>query len=132
MTAYFSGTSFSWIAKRSDVYGIARVTLDGKAPVDVDLYNATAVFGKPVWSSGTLASGYHRVKIEWTGKKRAASKGTNINVDAFLVTGSLTGGPARYEQTRRQALVHRLVGRLPPPPRPPAATSPTRTRPAPR
>ena len=38
----------------------------------------------------------HTVVISWTGKKKAAATGTNINVDAIQVTGVLTG---RYQQT---------------------------------
>jgi beta-N-acetylhexosaminidase len=99
MTAYFNGTSLAWIAKKSNVYGKARVTLDDEAPVLVDLYSASTMWKQTVWSTGTLTSGYHRVKIEWTGQKRTASRGTNINVDALEIDGAPTSAPTRYQQT---------------------------------
>ncbi len=90
VTASFNGTYLAWIAKRSPVYGLARVTLDNKTPVVVNLHNSSTLYQQRVWNSGTLARGTHTVKIEWIGAKGVAAKGTNINVDAFEVLGSLT------------------------------------------
>jgi beta-N-acetylhexosaminidase len=98
VTVYFNGTSLVWVAKKSNVYGQARVTLDDESPVTVDLYSASTKWNQKVWSTGTLAAGYHRVKIQWTGVKQAASSGTNINGDAFDITGALVSAPARYQQ----------------------------------
>ena len=44
-----------------------------------------------VWQTGTLSKTAHTVTIAWTGKKNAAAKGTNINVDAISITGVVTG-----------------------------------------
>jgi len=71
------------------------VTLDGAAPVEVDLYGSFA-FKQRVWSSGTIAEGTHTLRIDYTGTKNAASSGYTIGVDAFDVVGSLgadTGAP---------------------------------------
>lgn len=98
VTVYFEGTSLTWIAKMSIVYGKAQVTLDDKAPVTVDLYSATTLWRQSVWKTGTLAYGYHRVIIAWTETKDQASSATNVNVDAFSIDGALVR-PFRLEQT---------------------------------
>jgi len=107
VTVHFSGTSLTWIAKKSSVYGKAKVTVDGGSPVIVDLYSASVKWQQKVWSTGALPQGDHVVKIEWTGSKNASASGTNINVDAFDIVGTLTAAPVvkeanaptRYEQT---------------------------------
>ena len=103
MTVAFTGTRLDWIGTKATNYGIAKVTVDGGAPIDVDLY-ATFAFKQKIWSTGTLADGAHIVKVEWTGTKNASSSGTYFNVDAFDVLGTLTqatSGPAmaRHEET---------------------------------
>jgi cell wall-associated NlpC family hydrolase len=89
VTVTFDGTYLAWIAKRSPVYGIAKVTLDGKAPVLVDLYSADTLWKKLAWETGTLSAGTHTVKIEWTNTKNVAATDFNISVDAFDVIGTL-------------------------------------------
>jgi hypothetical protein len=100
----FTGTSLNWIAKKSPVYGIAKVTVDGGTPTYVDLYSAAIQWQQKVWTTGLLPSGTHIVKIEWTGTKNAAATDTNIGLDAVEVIGSLTQAPSivganRYEQS---------------------------------
>jgi hypothetical protein len=85
----FTGTYLAWIAKKSPVYGKAKVTVDGGTPVTVDLYSAGTLWQNKVWDTGTLSAGPHTVKIEWTGTKTAAATDTNISVDAFEVIGTL-------------------------------------------
>ena len=99
VTIHFGGTNLAWIAKKSSIYGKARVTLDRGTPVLVDLYSLAPLWKQTVWTSGTLAYGYHTVKIEWTGLKSTASLGTYINVDAFDIDGTLAAAPTRYQQT---------------------------------
>jgi len=89
VTVTFSGTSLCWITKKSPVYGKAKVTLDGQAPVTIDLYSASTLYQQKVWETGKLASGTHTVKIEWTGLKNSAASNTYINLDAFDVLGTL-------------------------------------------
>jgi hypothetical protein len=101
-TATFDGTFLVWIGKKSPDYGVAKVTLDGGAPVNVDLYNASALWQQKLWDTGVLTAGSHTVKIEWTGVTNANGMGANINVDAFDIAGTVTQAPAaqpiRYEQ----------------------------------
>ena len=91
LTMSFIGTNLAWIAKTSPAYGIASVTVDGGDPVTVDLFSLSTLWQQKVWETGTLASGAHTVKIEWTGTKGTAATGTNINVDAIDVDGVVTG-----------------------------------------
>jgi hypothetical protein len=89
VTVKFTGTYLAWIAKKSPVYGQAKVTLDSGTPVTIDLYSADTLWKQKVWETGPLSAGPHTVKIEWTGKKIAAATDTNISVDAFDVIGTL-------------------------------------------
>lgn len=90
----FTGTYLAWIAKKSPVYGQAKVTLDGGTSKLVNLYSPSLVWQQKVWSTGTLPSGSHTVKIKWTGTKTAAASDTNINLDAVNILGTLVQAPA--------------------------------------
>ncbi|MDZ4063784.1 MAG: hypothetical protein U1E22_03860, partial [Coriobacteriia bacterium] len=94
----FTGTEFHWLTTKAPAYGIARVTLDGGAPVDVDLYNPSLYkYKQDVWNVSGLSDTLHTVKIEYTGAKNAASSGFSIGIDALDVVGALA--PTRYEET---------------------------------
>ena len=101
-TATFNGTFLVWIGKKSPDYGLAKVTLDGGAPMNVDLYNTSALWQQKLWDTGVLTAGNHTVDIEWTGVMNANGMGANINVDAFEIAGTVTQAPSaqpiRYEQ----------------------------------
>ena len=104
VTMTFNGTSALWLAKKSSVYGQASLSLDGKAPVTVDLYSSSTLYVQKVWDSGALASGTHTVTIKWKGTKNSSATDTNIGVDAFDVLGSVVqaqvpGVATRYEET---------------------------------
>jgi hypothetical protein len=89
VTVTFVGSHLSWVAKKSPVYGEAKVTLDGGTPQTVDLYSADTKWQEKVWDTGALVPGTHTVKIEWTGDKGGAATATNISVDAFELIGVL-------------------------------------------
>ncbi len=95
VTFHFVGTYCAWLAKTSDVYGKATVTVDDGTAVTVDLYSKSVVWRHLVWETSTLPFGEHTVKIERTGKKRTAAKGTCVNVDSIEVVGALVGS---YQQ----------------------------------
>lgn len=88
----FNGTSLSWVAAKSSDSGIAKVTLDDRDPVYVDLYGRKNQEQRCVYSTGTLPDGDHTVVIEWTGTKNADASGSSLNVDAFDVVGGLGNG----------------------------------------
>ncbi len=95
----FTGTSLSWLAKKSPAYGKAKVTVDGAAQSStVDLYDAVTRYQQRVWNTGKLESGLHWVKIEWTGEANDDADATNIGIDAVDVLGTLTAA-TRFEQT---------------------------------
>ncbi len=92
LTATFTGTSLTWIASTGPFNGMARVTLDGRTPVLLDLFSASTLYRRAVYSTGFLARGSHTVKIEWTGRRNPMSMSTRVSVDALDVMGSLVPG----------------------------------------
>ena len=89
VTISFTGTGLDWITRIGSTNGKARVTLDGGAPVLVDLYNRTTLYKRKVWTTGPLAEGAHTVKIEWTGQRNPSAGGTYVGIDALDITGAL-------------------------------------------
>ena len=85
----FTGRLVSIIAKTGPNYGQAMVTIDGTQTFTVDLYSAEIEWQAVVWSSGLLPEGDHTITLERTGTKNAASTGTNIDLDAVQVIGTL-------------------------------------------
>jgi len=82
----FTGTGVRWIGERGRVIGIARVSLDGGAPVDIDGYAFLQEEYQAVLFNATgLASGTHTLIITVTGGKNAAAVGTNVVLDAFEI-----------------------------------------------
>ena len=104
MNVAFSGTSVDLFGLKASSYGIMKLTLDLNAPVYIDLYSPATAYQQKLWSSGSLADGIHKVRIEFTGTKNPASGGTYVGVDAFDVMGTpvqaVSTGPTllRYEQ----------------------------------
>jgi len=85
----FAGESIQWFGMRFDDAGLADILIDGKPVARVDQYDP--VRGKPFsWEHKGLPAGKHTIRIEVSGEKNAASKGTWSNVSGF--------GPAGAEQ----------------------------------
>jgi SpoIID/LytB domain protein len=97
----FDGTYLAWIATTGPKFGIATLTLDGGAPISVDLYSSSTLYQRNVWDTGLLPPGPHTLLIERSGTKNASSTGFAIDIDALDITGTLNTapGPTRYEQT---------------------------------
>ena len=101
----FDGTYLAWYAKTGPQYGRARVSLDGKAPVYVDLYSSRDAYKKLAYQTGMLADGEHTLSIYWIGQKNPSAIGYRVDVDTFDVVGDLlpAADPAPiawvYEQT---------------------------------
>jgi Tol biopolymer transport system component len=94
VTITFEGTNLEWIGKTSPLMGIASVTVDGGAPVSVDLYTAATLFAQKVWTTGELSEGVHVLTIACTGTRNELSRGTAINFDAAeVIAGSLLTAP---------------------------------------
>jgi stage II sporulation protein D len=91
VTVKFNGTYFSWVTRRSPVYGIADVTVDGVPVVpSVDLYRSAALEQANAYETGILPPAVHTVVITWTNTKNASATDTNIGADAFDIIGTLT------------------------------------------
>jgi len=76
-----------WHTEKRENHGIAAVSIDGGAPVDVDLYaartdnNSLLVFTSPAgWTNAT-----HKIRVTYTGRKNAAATQTNLLHDRFVV-----------------------------------------------
>jgi Peptidase family M23 len=106
VTVRFTGTYLAWITKKSPLYGMAQVTMDGGDPQQVDLYGAGDAWQQKVWNTGTLAYGTHTVTIECTGGKNDSAADAFIGVDAFDVMGTLDQAPTitRYQQSNAKVV----------------------------
>ena len=94
----FTGPTVTLLGSTAPTYGIARVTIDGGAPVDVDFYSAGYLHQAEVFKTTDLAEGTHVLRLEWTGTRNAASSGTGIGLDAVDLTGGLAQSLLHYEQ----------------------------------
>jgi hypothetical protein len=94
----FWGVGLDWIAKTGPQMGIALVSVDGGAAVQVDLYSASTKYKVKVWSTGNLGRGVHWVKIARSGTKNPNSTGTALTLDAVDVRGTLAWA-TRYQET---------------------------------
>ena len=100
-TAYvaFVGTTLDVIASKLPNAGIARLTLDARAPVLVDLYSSGYLHQAKVYSVTGLASGSHTLKIEVTGTKDASSSAVQANLDAIDTDGELQSAWPFFDTT---------------------------------
>lgn len=88
----FRGVAIKWVARTGPALGIASVTLDGEARQPVDLFTSAQFQQQDVYDSGTLPDGVHTLVLTRTGTRNPASRGNDIVLDSFLVTGAQ--GPA--------------------------------------
>jgi hypothetical protein len=83
----FTGTGVDWITATGPASGNATVTIDSVNKGTVDLY-AASVHWKVVKSFTGLAPGNHTIVVTALGTKDAASTGTKVRVDAFVIHSS--------------------------------------------
>ena len=86
VTLTFEGTGVRWIGYRDEWSGIAEVRLDGQLQASVDTYSTPATPQAVLYAVDGLPVGSHSLVIQPTGRRRTASGGSWIWVDAFLVT----------------------------------------------
>jgi len=86
VTVTFSGTQISLYAARSADSGKAAVSIDGGTETTVDLYSATRQGNQLVYTSPTVASGTHTLKVRVTGTRNASSAGYFVSPDRVLVS----------------------------------------------
>jgi mannan endo-1,4-beta-mannosidase len=87
-TFSFSGTKVQLFAAAAKHHGIAAVSIDGGAEVDVDFYAATRADQRLLYTSPTLTAGPHVVKVRHTGRANTASTDTVIVADRIDVTNA--------------------------------------------
>jgi hypothetical protein len=92
-TFAFVGTSFDWYSYRNPGCGIAAVSVDGAAPVDIDLYSAGYDMKARVWGASGLNDTTHTVTVAYTGRNRTGATGTKIGIDFIDIGGTLVGVP---------------------------------------
>lgn len=80
----FTGTSVRWITAMGPSYGKAEVRIDGVSKGVVDLYAPTQQWRVSKSYSG-LTNDQHDLSIEVLGKKKAASTGKDVVIDAYKV-----------------------------------------------
>ena len=85
VTITFEGSYAILVSKTTPWYGIAEVSVDGGAAVEVDLWSSTQKYKQRVFSTGILTPGSHTLTITWTGNKNPSSWGTTIGLDAVDV-----------------------------------------------
>ncbi len=101
VVASFSGTSCKVLATKGSGMGLMELTLDGEAPVTVDLYNPTTLHKQVVHTwAGLSPTGAHTVRVRCLGTPSLGRTGTAVTLDALDITGWLTPAPTatRVEQ----------------------------------
>jgi hypothetical protein len=83
-TITVTGTSVALVSTRGRDRGKAQLWVDGVKLATIDLYAASTKPAQLVWAT-TLAPGRHTVELRTTGTKRAASRGTRVDLDAWMV-----------------------------------------------
>jgi hypothetical protein len=85
VTFTFSGRKVGWVSATGPNRGKARVFVDGVQVGDViDLFASSAT-GRLLVFAQNLTGGSHTIEVRVTGTRNAASTGTRVDVDAFVV-----------------------------------------------
>jgi hypothetical protein len=88
----FRGASLKWWTRKGPSQGKAVVRIDGDVVRRVDNY-ASSPQNKVARTFTGLGGGSHTVTIVVTGKKRAASSGKWVSIDAFTAKGTRVNNP---------------------------------------
>jgi hypothetical protein len=81
----FTGTSAALVSTLAKKRGIAEIWVDGTQVGSIDLYSATTLTRRVVWSTGSLPSGTHTLDVRVTGTRNPLATKNRVDVDAFLV-----------------------------------------------
>ncbi|HBV85092.1 MAG TPA: hypothetical protein DEF42_00115, partial [Desulfosporosinus sp.] len=76
----FYGTGLEWLAHVDSGKGIAKVSIDGEAPVLVDLYRPSSRAQEIVYKRYGLSLGQHKLRIEASGNKSPSSSNYYVNI----------------------------------------------------
>lgn len=84
--SFTGGKQVAWVASKADDRGYADVYLDGVKVTAPNLYLASEKARQMVFArTGLNPSVTHTLRVYVTGTKQAASNGTRVDVDAFVV-----------------------------------------------
>ncbi|MFJ8045986.1 ricin-type beta-trefoil lectin domain protein [Kitasatospora sp. NPDC096147] len=87
-TFTFTGRTLSLYGIQTGTGGIATVSVDGGAPVEVNTYTpAGTANGQIVWTGPQLAAGTQTVTVTNTGTADPRSTGTAVSLDSWTVSG---------------------------------------------
>jgi hypothetical protein len=86
ITITFKGTKLDWIGSLGPDMGKVWVSVDGGAPVLVDLSSDTELFQQVVWSTGILNYGVHVIEIYFP-EDLEADEIKPISIDALDIYG---------------------------------------------
>jgi hypothetical protein len=81
----FTGNAIAWVSTLGADRGKAEIWLDGKRVTTLSLYSRTTAKRRIAWTKSFATSARHTLVIKVLGKKAPASRGTRVDVDAFLV-----------------------------------------------
>lgn len=86
MTFTFTGTGIEWFGATDKKHGIAEVYLDGKMVEEVDTWSTASRRQQRLYWIFDLPYGKHTLKVVNSGRKRDSANGSNVDVDALVVT----------------------------------------------
>ncbi|MFC4809724.1 S8 family serine peptidase [Paenibacillus sp. GCM10023250] len=83
----FTGTKVTVWSTTGSNRGKVKIYIDGQSvtPTPVDLYSETTRYQVPVFTSGELAGGAHKIKIEHAGESNPKSSGGIVTIDGLDV-----------------------------------------------
>jgi O-glycosyl hydrolase len=85
VTVAFTGTKIEFYGMTSSDSGIGAISIDGGPEVQVDLFSSTRQGNVLLYTSPTLASGAHTLKIRVTGTKFPLSSAAYISIDRVVI-----------------------------------------------
>ena len=81
----FQGSLVRVLSTTSSNYGEALVSVDGAAPVKVDMYAPAIRYQVRVFEASGLSPGNHTITVTVAGTKNALATGRNVDIDALEV-----------------------------------------------
>ncbi|WP_104193277.1 right-handed parallel beta-helix repeat-containing protein [Cryobacterium sp. Y82] len=102
----FTGSTVAYVTRMTSSSGTSDIAIDGKVVATVNGYSATAKYQQSLFSTSSLSSGTHTIKVTRTGQKDARSTGTSSIVDAFVTlapAGTTAPAPAPAATSPMQA-----------------------------
>ena len=89
----FTGTEVRLYGGGASYTGIASVSVDGGPATDVDTYSPVRVDNAPLFYSGPLDPGAHRILVTVTGRKNPSATGTFVSLDRAEITDGTLVAP---------------------------------------